>query len=921
MDKLNINKKMRFKLFALLLILSLFSVIEMYAKGDAVIKGNVKEKATGLPMIGATVFIESISKAAMTDENGDYVLSGLEYGVYDVKVTFFTFKDIIVPGVRLSDDAGQNEVIINVEMEEDAQMLNEVVVQGVKREDTEISAINAVRTSSVVMSAVSSAEISKTPDRNAAEVVKRVPGVSIVDDRFVVVRGLPQRYNNVWLNNSSVPGSEPDTRSFSFDMLPTSQIDNIMIVKSPNAELPAEFSGGFLRIHSKSVPDKNGLSVQYSTGANAMTAFKDFVSINKDNWQTKTINPMPDQKIGVQGNMVKEFDNGNMFGLTATAEYSHQYRAITDMSNIRYGVYNVREDKPEALYDYTDNSYTSSDKVSALLNGTYIWGDNKIMVRNLFNRTYKDKYTTREGWQNLSARYDQEKYEYSSSTRTILTSQVAGEHIFKKAVQDKVDNKLDWNVSYSYSAKNDPDRRIINLQENTFAGDKYFGQMAFEQNEITRDNTDLREDVLTAGLNYNHAFENSLADSPIEFKAGFYGEYRDRKYTVESFTYRYNQANLPEDFKYRDPISEILIPENMADDKLYLYDDTDMRDSYMGVDMLGAAYAQVLYPVGKFKVNAGARFEARNMVLTSYTRINDDATKDKTYNQMNVFPSVNISYNATEKHIFRLAYGMSTNRQEFRELSSSVYYDFDLFSDVIGNPDLKPAIVQNADIKYEFYVTPKEYVSVAVFYKHFKNPIEWTYLDAGGSYTYTFENAESATNYGIEFDVRKSLDFIGMENLTLGFNASLIQSMVEFDNENSLEKDRPMQGQSPYLINTSLFYDIPSIDLQLGLLYNRIGKRIMGIGRQDTSSGDTSINNDLPDTYEMPRDLLDFVVSKRFGKGFTVKANIKDILNQPVQFAQFPKFLDENNVVQERMQIAKEFKLGTSFSISLQYNF
>ena len=170
-------------------------------------------------------------------------------------------------------------------MEEDFNLLNEVVVQSIKRENTELSAINAVRSSAVVMSAVSSNEMSKTPDKNAAEVVKRVPGISILDDRYIVIRGLPQRYNNVWLNNSSVPSSDPDTRSFSFDMIPTSQIENILIVKSPGADLPAEFSGGFLKIQSKSIPSQDNIDLQYSTGINTSTGFKNFISINKDNWK------------------------------------------------------------------------------------------------------------------------------------------------------------------------------------------------------------------------------------------------------------------------------------------------------------------------------------------------------------------------------------------------------------------------------------------------------------------------------------------------------------------------------------------------------------------------------------------------------------------------------------------------------------
>jgi outer membrane receptor protein involved in Fe transport len=264
-----------------------------------------------------------------------------------------------------------------------------------------------------------------------------------------------------------------------------------------------------------------------------------------------------------------------------------------------------------------------------------------------------------------------------------------------------------------------------------------------------------------------------------------------------------------------------------------------------------------------------------------------------------------------------MAYGSSTNRQEFREVSSSVYYDFNLFSDVKGNPELKNATIHNVDIRYEYYPSNDEYITLALFYKYFINPIEWTYLDAGGSYTYTFENAKGAQNKGIEIDIKKNLGFLGIKELTLGLNAALISSKVDFDQSSSLERDRPMQGQSPYLVNASLFYDNQKLGLSAGLLYNRIGKRIVGIGRVDTGSG-ASVNNDVPDTYELPRDVVDFVLSKKIGKKIEVKASFKDILNQEILFEQYPKYIDNNGVLQQRSQLSKRFKPGANIFFGVQ---
>jgi len=307
------------------------------------------------------------------------------------------------------------------------------------------------------------------------------------------------------------------------------------------------------------------------------------------------------------------------------------------------------------------------------------------------------------------------------------------------------------------------------------------------------------------------------------------------------------------------------------------------------------------------------------MSLKNYTTISGDKTKTTDYSYTDIFPSLNTTYNLNKDNLLRFAYGRSVNRQEFREISSSAYYDFDLFSFIKGNPDLKPAYIQNVDLRYEFYPSNGEIISLAFFYKNFKNPIEWTYVDSGGSYTYTFKNAKSADNYGIELDIKKSLDFIGLKGLSFSFNGALIKSKLKFD-KSSLEHDRAMQGQSPYLINTGLFYQNEKLGLNANVLYNIIGKRIVGIGRVETSEG-SSINNDIPDMYEMPRNTIDFSISKKIGKIVELSVGAKDILAQKVTFKQFPKFEDSTGKLHEREQTTKEFKPGRNITVTAKFNF
>lgn len=171
---------------------------------------------------------------------------------------------------------GDAEENMDIELLPDEKQLKEVVVTAVEQRSTEAAMVEVAKNSEVIVSNVSAQEISKTQDTNAGEVIRRVPGVSLIDDKFVMVRGLSQRYNNVWVNGGAVPSSEADSRAFSFDIIPSSQIDNLTIVKSPSAEYPADYSGGFIIVNTKEIPATNNLTFSLGGNWNTSTVFKDF---------------------------------------------------------------------------------------------------------------------------------------------------------------------------------------------------------------------------------------------------------------------------------------------------------------------------------------------------------------------------------------------------------------------------------------------------------------------------------------------------------------------------------------------------------------------------------------------------------------------------------------------------------------------
>lgn len=461
-----------------------------------------------------------------------------------------------------------------------------------------------------------------------------------------------------------------------------------------------------------------------------------------------------------------------------------------------------------------------------------------------------------------------------------------------------------------------PDRRryLVNdaLESNVYA--------LTTGNDASREWTKLDEHIISAAVNDKHMF--SFGNWTPSLQAGAYGEYRSRDYKTRNFIYNWNNANnsLPKDFRYMDVPTLFSDVQYMGENGLYLLEQLQMRNNYRGKNTLGAGYITADLPFGKLNIHAGLRFEHNDMELISNTRDNEVSEMSTHYKSSDLFPSVNATYKFNDKNQLRLSYGRSINRPEFREVSSSVYYDFDLASSVQGNTELRNCYIDNIDLRYELYPSRGEQISVAVFYKHFDSPIEWTYTVAGGTdLVYSYKNALSADNYGLELDIRKSLDFIGLPYLSWSFNGALIKSKVNFE-AGAKEENRPMQGQSPYLVNTGFFYKNKQAALDVALLYNRIGKRIIGVGRSSGSTGSDD-NARVPDSYEMPRNTFDLSLTKRFGDSWEIKFNIRDILAEKVQYKQFADVTQADGSTKEVEQITRDYKPGRNFGLQVTYKF
>ena len=941
------------------------------------LKGVVIDKNSKETLIGAVVSVEGTNVKAVTDIDGNFTLNGLKNGKYTLYIKYVGYKTQRIDGVQVKGtmrndgtlvisskddssknsekkDASKNETL-TIALLPDEQQLKEVTVTAVERRNTDAAMIQVAKNSPVIVSNVSAQEIARTQDTNAGEVIRRVPGVSLIDDKFVMVRGLSQRYNNVWVNGGAVPSSEADSRAFSFDIIPSSQIDNLTIVKSPSAEYPADYSGGFIIVNTKEIPAENNFTLSVGGNWNTASAFKDFSyskgsgtdflgfdnglrSLNgginaslkpqldangnpvgdyatsllgnhlNNDWNVKNKKPWGDLKLAASLNH-RWMLGGRTLGMLAALNYTNEYRTYTDMENNLYGIYDAVNDKPNYLRHSVDDQYNNNVRLGAMLNFTFLSkdGNHKYQLKNIFNQLATSRYTWRDG---VSAQSNLERSaEYYYRSRTTYNGQLTGKHTFTS-------DALDWSIGYAYANRHLPDRRRYLIDDALESGVYALST----GNDISREWTQLDEHILSLGINDKHHFK--FGNFEPDLQVGAYGEYRSRQYQTRNFIYNWNVSdnNMPSDFRHSDLPTLLSNEANMGYDKLYLLEEKQMRNNYRGHNTLGAGYLAMSLPFGKLGIHAGVRFEHNDMELISNTRDYEKSETSRHYKTDDIFPSLNTTYKISDQHQVRLSYGRSINRPEFREVSSSVYYDFDLASNVQGNTELKNCYVDNLDLRYEWYPSRGELISLAVFYKHFDSPIEWTYTVAGGTdLIYSYKNAKSANNYGVELDIRKNLAFLGLKDFSWSFNGALIKSKVQFE-KGSKEENRPMQGQSPYLINTGIFYKSEPLKMDIALLYNRIGKRIIGVGRSEGTTGDDS-NARVPHSYEMPRNTIDLSLAKKFGSHLELKLNVRDLLAEKIYYKQFADVTYKDGSKKTIEEVSRCYRPGRNIGLQAIYKF
>ncbi|MBL0145145.1 MAG: TonB-dependent receptor [Chitinophagaceae bacterium] len=905
------------------------------------VEGKITDSKTGNPIAGVNVILNGTKSGAASNNDGYFVLTLTAGKKYAITLTSVNYKTKLIEDIAVvANDVNHLDIVLESASKTETEII--VKSSSSKRLETSAALIAYQKNTAVVAQVISAEAIRRSPDKNTGEVLKRAPGTSVQDGKYLVVRGLADRYNQAMLNGILLSSTEPDRKTFSFDLFPAAVIDNIIVNKTFIPELPGEWAGGLVQVNTKDIPSKGFLSVQFGTGFNSQTLGNSFFSYKggKYDWlgvDDKT-RKLPSETFPVKSKFqvlsqdeknayAAQFSNtwtateGNaglnasvlinggfktkLFGKDAGGLISISYNKSNKNLAFQNKFYSINGTNADVNFDYQNNKYSQDVLVGGLATfAIQLNNYNKISIKNLFNINATDYTTIRTGkdfesdpilGENIRAK------EMAFKSNIYNNTQIIGDHNFAK-----INAKFKWYGGFGILDQYIPDQRRIQYNQSVATANQPYLALisnSLSQKTGSRFFSNLNDYIYTVGADVSKTFRWLSNFQTI--KGGYLFQVKDRLFDSRPFSF-YLASDNPA-LRALDE-NTIFSPANIggANNKFSFDEIAGNRFRYIANSILNAGYIQFdnLFS-NKIRVVWGARVEHFDQVVGS---MKQDDPRHVYSKVLDILPGVNFTYKVNSKTNIRFAASQTVIRPEFREISSFAFFDFELGATILGNPNLSRTKISNIDLRYELYPTAGELITLGVFYKYFKKPIELYFNQSGvgTSSTFNYLNAEKAIGYGIELELRKKLSFISaLKNATVYSNISYIRNEVK---DNTANINRPMQGQSPYVINIGLQYDVEKIGLNTTLLFNQIGRRILYVG-----------NEQVPAIWENPRPLVDFQIAKKIlkDKG-EVKLNISDLLNKP---AYFYHDLDNNkNFKSATDAVAIKRNYGTTFSISFGYN-
>ncbi len=910
---------------------------------NGIVRGVVMDEESQEPLIGGVVQLEGTGLGAVTDFEGTYSIEA-PAGTYSVIHTYVGYQDKVISEVEVIEGEVNSLGQINLGFG-DGNELDAVVVTAYVQKNSEEGLLNYQRESTKIVDAVSAQSIAKTGDSDVAAVVKRVPGVTVENGKYVYVRGLGDRYSKSILNGMEIPGLDPERNTVQMDIFPSNIIDNIVVYKTFSPDLPGDFTGGMVDVITKDFPLEKTFNVSASLGFNTETTFNDNYIGFDDNSFTDIIGfGNKDREVPVSADFNPQ--NASRSAIFDATDQLNKSAAVTPQENflnqklsISYGnQLNIGKNQLgfTAAVNYKNNYSQNSNWIrndlffsndiadlsqSELRAGSVAGNDG--LLNGLLNTAFKFErgkvglklIHTRTGENNVSQRIFDDQFDDQVFDESIID-------YFQRSISNGVlradfylgedqDIVLDASVAGTISEIFNPERTntsmFVDPTDNsfTFASNSEFKK---EWRELTEDNYNGKVNVELP------IFRERSLESKLKFGGGY--NYKERFF--EPFQIEIAPSNFFDASLSKIPNNDldlILLTENIVTETEDGYgintvqiDEENKFDADMSIT---AGYLMADHQfTDKFKFIGGLRVENAIMNFDGFEAGQPLALE--TLNSTQLLPSVNLVYELKDYMNLRGSYNRTLARPSFKEKSELNIFDVILNQFFIGNLDLVETEINNYDLRWEYYFDATEMISISPFYKQFTNPIEMSFIN---SLNVTPINKDEADVLGFEFELRKDFEFLGegWENLSTNANFTFVDSNIDFTpnellkyNNVDVPNNRELVGQAPYTINTSFNYATPGSGWEGNLGYNVKGKTLTAVGFSTVSH----------DVYEDPFHNLDFKLSKRFG-GQDGRSKLSltagNLLNDNIEYVY--EIRDIETGIFNSFDVGQTFSLGYSVDI------
>lgn len=918
-----------------LTVFSFFFILLLSAQKGS-ISGKLLDGNNNEGIFNAKISIKSIAKGVISDQEGKFSFTELTPGIYTIEIKATTYNNKIITDIAV---VSGKDYYFETTLESVVTEYGTITKVHTIKRDTDLGLLQAQKASLVVLDGTTQEQLKRTPDKTVGDALKRISGASIQDNKFAVIRGLNDRYNAAYLNGSPLPSSEGDRKAFAFDIFPVNMLDNLTIVKTASPDMPSEFAGGIIQVKTKDIPTENFQSISFGGGINTITTFQSQVKgqtgkldwLGIDDGSRAMPNSIPSSKdfpvlMNDQASLAKTFNfdwglKQAKFSPNASIQYAAGFKKILKnesefgfIGSVSYNKTNNFNETVRRSYtdnaaggtgssqmetDYLDKVYSTQILAGSMANfALKINATNSISFKNLYSINSDNRIISRSGA--ISPLDVNPTLIKSNATwftsNNIYSGQLGGNHSYK---ENKL--KLDWVAALSTISRTIPNlKRSIYTRSTTFndpsnpmaedtmyianiaqsnVGPDYGGSMFFSTN---------KEQIYSGKVNLAYQIKEKKGWR-TEMKVGAMYQYRNRDFVARQFGYtKYGavggSVNFDQNLLFL-PVETIFSPEHMGlispgVGGFKLTEGTKASDSYSANSNLKAAYISTLHSHKKFKLLYGIRLEDFTQNLNSIKA--DKSELNVKLHNLDVLPSFNLIYSPSTKVNVRLSGSQTLNRPEYRELAPFAFYDFNTQFVLSGNDSLERAKITNLDMRYEVYPASGQLLSATIFYKYFQNPIEQI-ARADVMNEISYKNVPTANNFGLELEFKGTIgSFFKADssspwnNLSLFANLGIVRSIVDVSqNIGTPYQTRPLQGQSPYIINAGLNYKTEN-NYSFSMNLNRVGPRIYILG---------SVLQ--PDIWEKSRTFLDFQVAKTMAKDrLELKINVQNILAQNLVFYQ-----------------------------------